>query len=157
MTTSQNVCESKCVYSIGHSNVSLEAFIDRLKYLSISYLVDVRSIPLSSYVPYFNKDTLEEALKKQGIIYVFLGDYLGGKLVEEYQLYMQTESFKIGLERLESIISKGRTVIMCSEKDVRTCHRRFICDSLIRKGYKLIYHQIEVDDMNHMQMTLSEG
>jgi len=41
------------IFSIGHSNQPLEAFLSLLQQHSIQVLVDVRSSPYSKYVPHF--------------------------------------------------------------------------------------------------------
>ncbi len=42
------------VYSIGHSNQSVKAFLELLRTHGIQILIDVRSSPYSKYVPHFN-------------------------------------------------------------------------------------------------------
>src|SRR5215210_6277837 len=67
------------VYTIGHSNLSLERFLDMLIDNGVRALVDVRSAPYSQYTPHFNKDALAKALETYGIAYAFAGEYLGGR------------------------------------------------------------------------------
>ena len=67
------------LYTIGHSNHSLEKFIKLLNDNEIMILVDVRSAPYSSYNPQFNKDTLEFELPRHNLHYSFAGKYLGGR------------------------------------------------------------------------------
>ena len=45
------------LYTIGHSNHSLDQFIRLLEENGIMTLVDVRSAPYSRYNPHFNKST----------------------------------------------------------------------------------------------------
>ena len=67
------------IYTIGHSNHSLEGFLDLLTVHNITAVADVRSQPVSSYTPHFSRDLLAPALEQQGISYVFLGQQLGGR------------------------------------------------------------------------------
>lgn len=45
-------------YTIGHSNRTIEEFIDILKHFSIEILVDVRTLPGSTKYSHFNKENL---------------------------------------------------------------------------------------------------
>ncbi len=47
------------IYTIGHSNQDMVAFLKLLKDNSIQVVVDVRSAPYSRYVPQFNKKEME--------------------------------------------------------------------------------------------------
>ena len=48
------------LYSIGHSNHSIEKFISLLDENGIEQLVDVRTSPYSRYNPQFNKENLQQ-------------------------------------------------------------------------------------------------
>jgi uncharacterized protein (DUF488 family) len=50
------------LYTVGHSNRSLNEFLDLLKSFEITVLVDVRSFPNSKKVPHFNRANLEQQL-----------------------------------------------------------------------------------------------
>src|SRR5437016_5466759 len=67
------------LYSIGHSNVTVEHLIALLSQHVIAMLCDVRSMPYSRYNPQFNRETLSDNLRPAGIAYRFMGDSLGGK------------------------------------------------------------------------------
>src|SRR5947209_11997942 len=67
------------LFTVGHSNHSLEAFLELLKKHTIQVLVDTRSYPYSRHVPHFNREELCEALRQRGIKYLFLGGELGGR------------------------------------------------------------------------------
>jgi uncharacterized protein (DUF488 family) len=61
------------LFTIGHSNHAIEAFISLLHQHEITALADVRSRPYSRYLTHFNKEPLKSALNRAGIYYVFLG------------------------------------------------------------------------------------
>lgn len=50
----------KTLFTIGHSNHTLEEFISLLKTYNINVLVDIRTIPKSRHVPWFNKEALSK-------------------------------------------------------------------------------------------------
>src|SRR5438876_269392 len=52
------------IFSIGHSNRSIQAFIKLLQQHNIEILIDVRSSPYSRYVPHFNSTALASAIEQ---------------------------------------------------------------------------------------------
>ncbi|WP_315789157.1 DUF488 domain-containing protein [Fischerella sp. JS2] len=97
------------LFTIGHSNYSIETFITLLQKHQITALADVRSHSYSRYLPHFNYAELKLALLNAGIHYVFLGRELGarpsdlscyveGKAV--YEKIASTQQFKEGIQCL---------------------------------------------------------
>ncbi|MBF0526961.1 MAG: DUF488 domain-containing protein [Deltaproteobacteria bacterium] len=130
----------KDLFTIGYSIHTLDSFIATLKKYSIEAVADVRSVPFSQYKPEFNPHVFEEALKRQMIHYVFLGDQCGGRTNESkyyidgkvnYKLLSEDAEFKSGLHRIINGLSKYRIALMCAEKDPIFCHRTIlICRNL---------------------------
>ena len=71
--------EGAALYTIGHSRLTPERFIDLLQQHSITLVVDVRSAPYSGIAPWFNKQPLQQYLQRHGIEYRFAGQELGGR------------------------------------------------------------------------------
>ncbi|MGB9959323.1 MAG: DUF488 family protein [Candidatus Bathyarchaeales archaeon] len=126
------------LWTIGHSNRSIEAFLELLKEHAIQVLVDVRSFPTSK-VEHFKKEAMEKWLPEKGIEYLWLGKELGGYRRGGYKVHMRTKLFREGIKRLLGIASQKRTCIMCMESNPKYCHRRFISAYLERKGVKVIH------------------
>jgi len=126
------------IFSIGHSNRTLEEFIRILKKYGIELVVDVRRFPTSKW-EWFKKEILQEALNSRSIRYEYLGDLLGGFQKGGYEKHMKTEEFKSGLGRVIALAKNLRVAIMCSEKIVFKCHRRFITRALQRRGIQVIH------------------
>lgn len=136
------------VYTIGHSNRSIEEFLDLLQQYEVELLVDVRQFPGSRRLPHFNRDNLQASLRQRGIGYRHckrLGgrrkpspdsENTGWRVVgfQAYADYMQTGEFKDAVQGLIEIAGRERTVIMCSEAVWWRCHRRLIADALIVRG-----------------------
>jgi len=102
----------KCeLWTIGHSNRSLEEFLELLKEYKIKILIDIRRFPTSK-IEHFKKEKMEEWLPKNGIEYIWLGEELGGYRYGGYKKYMKTKSFKNGIEKLLEIAKMKRTCIM---------------------------------------------
>lgn len=70
------------LYSVGHSTHDVTFFVDALRFLDITSLIDVRTQPRSRANPQFNKDVFSKALLEAGIGYVHmpeLGGVAGGR------------------------------------------------------------------------------
>ena len=132
----------KEIWSVGHSTRTLEELLDLLKHYKIKIVVDVRRFPTSKKYPWFRRENLEKALKKEGLEYIWLGDRLGGYRKGGYENYMKSAEFMEGVSHLEKIASRDRTVFLCAEKLPFRCHRRFISDELVRRGWR-VNHIIE--------------
>lgn len=120
------------VMTVGHSNLPYERFLDLLRRTGVTAVADVRTAPYSRHFPQFNRDTLRDALRGDGLAYVFLGAELGGRPKDErlfrdgvadYEKMAATADFAKGLERVIDGAKKYRIVMMCSEQDPLDCHR----------------------------------
>ncbi len=124
------------MFTIGHSNHSAERFFGLLKGHGIEVVVDTRSHPYSRHAPRFNARTLEAALSRDGIGYLFLGAKLGGRPEGEefydgngrvdYELVGCSGPFLDGISRLESEIQSRTVALLCSEENPAGCHRRLL-------------------------------
>ena len=61
------------LFSIGHSNADINAFIDLLRRYEIAALADARSQPYSRYNQHFSRESLKHSLEEAGIEYFYLG------------------------------------------------------------------------------------
>lgn len=138
------------VYTIGYGARSIETFIQALQASGITYLIDVRSKPYSSYKPDFSKGALESHLQKHDIRYVFMGDTLGGQPGDfdcytdgkvNYEKCRQKPFFQKGIGRLRRAWEQGLPIaIMCSEGKPENCHRsKLIAPSLVEQGIKVAH------------------
>ena len=141
------------LYTVGHSNHSLEEFVALLKLNNVTAIGDVRSQPVSAYTPHFSREPLAAALAQRGVAYVFLGDHLGGRSSNracyrngrlQYSLVMQEPAFERGVERLKAGMQQYRIALMCSEKDPLGCHRALLV------GRRLFQDGI---DLKHISAT----
>lgn len=135
------------IFTIGHSNHSLENFLGLLQRHNIQVLVDIRSHPYSKHVPQFNRGELEGAVKTAGLKYIFLGRELGGRTDGEefydveglYARLAESPLFLEGIARLEEgLRNNWRIALMCSEEDPAKCHRRFlVARVLVRRNIEV--------------------
>lgn len=139
--------------TIGHSTLSNEDFIDRLKSFGIEALADVRSFPGSRRYPHFNKESLKSSLASAGIDYFHLPE-LGGRRrarpdsqnvawhnesFRGYADYMETDEFREGIARLLDVARVRPTAIMCAEAVWWRCHRSLISDYLKATGIDIVH------------------
>jgi uncharacterized protein (DUF488 family) len=139
------------LWTIGHSNRSLDQFLALLATFEIDVLADVRRFPGSKKHPHFNQESLAQALAAEKILYALFPE-LGGRRkprpdspntawrnesFRAYADYMETEEFRVGIERLLSIADTHRVAIMCSEAVWWRCHRSLIADYLKSRGVEI--------------------
>ncbi len=149
----------RVIYTIGHSNRSINEFMDILKTFGIEVLFDVRRFPTSRKYPHFTKENLERALRNIGIEYYWMkemGGYRGhvegaekykcfrAEGYRNYAAWMETNTWKEAFRRIVSIARRKRSVIMCAERIPWRCHRKLISDALLAAGFRVI-HIIEAD------------
>ncbi len=143
-----------CIFTIGHSNRTIEDFLDILKHYHIIELVDIRTIPKSRHNPQFNSEDLAHVLRNHHIGYRHQKNLGGLRHTHTNSIntawhnasfrgfadYMQTEEFKDGLQELIKIADKKTVAIMCAEAVPWRCHRSLIGDALL-------VHGIQVEDI----------
>ncbi len=148
------------IWTIGHSTRTLEEFLALLADNGIEALADVRRFPGSRRFPHFNAEALAHALDKAGVEYVPFPE-LGGRrkpradsphtqwrnaAFRAYADYMDTEEFRVGIERLAALAREKRTAVMCSEAVWWRCHRRLISDWFTAHGT----HVLHILDARHV-------
>ncbi len=141
------------IWTIGHSNRTIEEFLDLLRGEEIAVLADIRRFPGSRKYPHFNPDPIAASLERAGIEYLMFKE-LGGRrktsadsphtvwrneAFRGYADYMDTAEFTAGLERLMELGSRRRTVIMCSEAVWWRCHRSMVADALRVQGVQVLH------------------
>jgi uncharacterized protein (DUF488 family) len=137
------------VFTVGHSNRSINEFVELLRAHGVKGIVDVRSIPMSRHNPQFNTHALERSLQEKEIAYKHIQELGGRRRAKKDSLnlgwrnvsfrgfadYMATPEFSDGLQNLIKIATDRETAIMCAEAVPWRCHRSLIGDALIKKGW----------------------
>ena len=123
------------VFTIGHSNHPLEAFIALLRQHGVTAVADVRSAPWSRLHPQFNRESLAGSLQGEGIEYVHLGQALGGRSDDpacyedgrvRYDRVAGTETFRHGLDRVVQGAEDHLIALLCAEREPLECHRTLL-------------------------------
>jgi uncharacterized protein (DUF488 family) len=133
------------MYTIGHSTLPIEVFVDALRENGVRLLVDIRTIPRSRHNPQFGKEELPGSLAAAGIDYRWMRE-LGGLRHSKrdsvnqgwrnlsfrgYADYMQTPEFAHALDELVEFDEHTAAAIMCSEAVPWRCHRSLVGDALL--------------------------
>ncbi len=144
------------IYTIGHSNITLEKFVQCLQSFDIQKLIDVRSHPGSRYVPCYNKENLMQTLPAMQIEYSHFPQ-LGGRRkscnLEDYDLvegwkntsfknyasYTLTREYEEGIHALIKEAKHHNICIMCAESVPWKCHRLLISNTLTLRGLEVFH------------------
>ena len=137
------------IFTIGHSNHSLEGFLALLAKRRIAAVADVRSAPYSRFNSHFDREALAAALEACGIGYRYFGRELGGRPDDPgcyengrviYDRVARTARFRDGLARVREAAAEVRLALMCAEKEPLDCHRALlIARALDGKGVRVAH------------------
>jgi len=154
------------IFTVGHSNRTIGAFLRILKANGIECLADVRTLPGSRHNPQFNAEALEASLRPAGVHYAHLLR-LGGfrkpradsrnlawrnEGFRGFADYMETVEFERGLQELLELSRTARTAIMCAEAVWWRCHRALISDALLTRGMTTV-HLLGENKMEEHRLT----
>lgn len=155
------------LYTIGHSTHTLQEFLNILHNHKITHIVDIRTIPKSKHVPWFNENELKAALKKEKIPYTHLSELGGLRKTRKDSInqgwrnasfrgfadYMQTPEFYSGLKKLNQLLKgKQKVAIMCAEALPWRCHRSLVADAEIVRGIK-VFHIMSQTSLHPHKLT----
>jgi uncharacterized protein (DUF488 family) len=156
-------------FTIGHSNRSLEEFVELLGSAEIGLVADIRRFPRSRANPQFNQDALPESLARCKISYELMAALGGRRGIAEsvspdvnglwrnlsfhnYADYALSAEFSAALRHLLERGREQRCSIMCSEAVWWRCHRRIVTDYLIASG-ETVFHIMGVGRFEAAQLT----
>lgn len=130
------------IFTIGYEGLTLTTFIAWLKRFDVSFVADVRHLPLSRKKG-FSKTAMSELLASENIIYQSYKELGTSKSMREklYQDYDYDTFFSEYSELLEhkkdriadilNIVQSGHNVaLLCFEKDAEKCHRKIIAQKI---------------------------
>jgi uncharacterized protein (DUF488 family) len=136
------------VFALGHSTLSAEEVVARLRAHGVRTLVDVRTVPRSRTNPQFDVERFARTLAEAGLGHAHVAE-LGGlrkprkdtpnagwrnTSFRGYADHMASEDFERGLERLRALALEGPVAVMCSEALRWRCHRSLLADALFARG-----------------------
>ena len=139
------------IYTIGYTGFSIEEFIDVLQRYNINVVIDVRSFAYSERYPDYNKNVLNELLKRNKIYYRNYISEFGARQEDtkfytsegylDFELFAKSKQFLSGVQRIENSVAQGyKIVFLCAEKDPTQCHRTILVSRAFSdKGYPIIH------------------
>lgn len=141
------------LFTVGHSNRTLEDFVALLFGAGIGHIADVRRFPMSRRHPHFSAPFFARSLAQCGIGYTHL-EQLGGRRrarpdtrnlawrnmsFRGYADHLQTAEFEEGLRELSALLRSGPVALMCSEAVPWRCHRYLVSDALLARGAEVLH------------------
>lgn len=159
------------MFTVGHSDRSIEEFVAVLRSADIGTVVDVRKLPGSRRHPHFDEHALGESLRGAGIGFERIPELTGRRPISKdvpfevnafwenrsfhnYADHALSDEFREGLARLRNLGRQLPTAIMCSEAVWWRCHRRIIADHLIALNEEVIHLMA---DRRHRPAVLTPG
>ena len=156
-------------FTIGHSTLTIDAFIAELRGVDVTHVTDIRTVPRSRTNPQFNQDSLPCALEPFAIGYSHsarLGGLRGkargiepginglwrNNSFHNYADYALSAEFAAGLDALIQTGRQQRTTVMCAEAVWWRCHRRIVADYLLARG-ETVFHIMEHGKVDPAQLT----
>ncbi len=154
------------LYTVGHSNRSLDELLEMLVAEGIDTLVDVRAQPHSSRHPQFSGDALRAGVEGAGMIYHWAGRQLGGRRpvstdsrhraleqgLRGYADYMDTGDFQRAAAQLRNMAAKSPCAILCAERLPENCHRNLIADYLTLQAVRVV-HLVNPGEQREHQLS----
>ena len=142
------------IYTIGHSNYSMEKLIQMLRYYNIDTVVDIRGTPYSKYNVHFDKERIKYSLTKAGFIYIYMAKELAAKRINkisyneegysDFEKLVQEEDFIKGIERLKDGCNKGyRIALLGAMQDPIRCHRSILVGRALKEAGFNVMHILD--------------
>jgi uncharacterized protein (DUF488 family) len=157
------------LYTVGYGNRGFDGFIELAKSFSITHLVDVRSVPQSSYWEDFRRQNLEVLVPKTGLKYVYMGDTLGGvqnspvlcKDPDQVDIrpLFDDPNLEVGIKALLKAASnqERQIALMCGCKRPHGCHRsRLLGRALLNRGIDLQHIDADNSIVPQSRLDLAE-
>ena len=151
------------LFTVGYSGYEREELASELRKHGVGCVVDVRSIPASSYRSEYNTEPLKHFLKKHGILYGHMSAEFGAQQEEigfyhadgymDFEAFARSEAFQRGMRRITSAARMGIVcALMCAEKDAMNCHRSIlIARHFHEKGWR-VTHIMPQGNETHEQL-----
>ncbi|MBM4097288.1 MAG: DUF488 domain-containing protein [Planctomycetes bacterium] len=166
------------IFTLGHSTLDIDSFVELCQSAEIDAIADVRSVPYSRMAPQHNRETIQSAFEGRRLVYVYMGNLLGGRPTRpslfnnngraDYVAMRQSSEFMEGIARIRKGLEQFNIGLMCGEEDPVTCHRALLIapalaaiglpPSHLRKGGRLESHrQFEDRLLEANGVMLSQG
>ena len=139
------------IFTIGYAGFRVDEFVDALDYHGVSAVIDVRSVPFSSYHPEYNAPVICGVLADRKICYRDFSREFGARQQDrkfyakdgymDFEKFAESEQFNEGVQKIRDGMSNYVFALMCAEKDPINCHRAIL---VARKFHKLGINVIHI-------------
>lgn len=148
------------LYTIGHSNHTLDEFLNLLVAHDIDVVIDVRSVPASNHNPQFNQETVSGFLRGHYIDYHFFGKELGARRMDcinadgqvDFEMAIHTPLFQQGINKTFQLLTNKKIVFMCSEADPLECHRFALVSRYLHNHGVEVFHILKDASIINQQL-----
>ena len=143
------------IYTIGHSNYSVERLIDMLKKHHINCVVDIRGTPYSKYNIQYNKETIRNTLINEGFTYIYMAKELAAKR-ENKQSYNKEGYSDFEKVCKEDDFLSGIALLGAMQEPIR-CHRSVLVGRALREedfDVKHILHDYSIASQEDIEEML---
>lgn len=141
----------KPIYTIGYAAYpDIRNMFAVLKGLDVDAVIDIRSSPWSKTYTAYDKPSLMEACKKNGIHYRHYSREFGARQRNReysvdgqvnFERFAQSDQFREGLERVLKSSKEGYTLcLLCAEKDPIICHRSILIGRALHESGAEVLH-----------------
>lgn len=153
------------VYTIGYGAGHFDDLIVRVRAEPITHLVDVRTNPYSKYQEDFRGESFAARVNETGLKYVFMGDSVGGKPVDESvwtdgdvddDKLRVAPFYRAGLKHIVNAAEAGKVLcLLCGCARPETCHRgRLLCHELLELGIDSRHLMVDGSIMSQADVEL---
>ena len=151
------------VWTVGHSNHTIEAFLTILRAHGIERVIDVRRSPVSRKWPHFDAASLAKSLPAAGLDYAGMPE-LGGRrkprpdsphvawrvdAFRGYADFMDSAEFGRSLEKAMELARERRSALTCAEALPWRCHRSILADAFLARGWRVLEIVNETEPRPH--------
>ena len=144
------------IFTAGYGNLGFQRYIELLESNRITHIVDIRSIPYSTYWTEFRRENLEAMVPAVGMKYVYMGDTLGAsQACAPESDKLAKKRYEIGQRKLIDAASSDERVIclMCGCAKPEACHRSTpLGDNLVSKGAQILHLMADGRVINQIQI-----
>lgn len=158
------------VYTIGYAAFpEKKSFFEELVKRNVRLLIDVRSVPYSSFWAAYNRNVLEQDCKERGIYYRNYAEEFGARQTSsefitdgkvDFIKFAHSAVFQKGIQKVKSALEMDVVpCLMCAEKDPMTCHRSILIGKNMKEQGLDVIHILYnglVESQEHMEERLME-
>lgn len=148
------------IFTIGHDQLTWDAFARLLAPHHIEMLIDVRSYPYVEAAPWFNRDRLEHLARSEGLEYLWLGGHLGPLTNDGRVDYIAKEReprYREGISTLLTLAGERVVCILAAQSDPLLSHRHHLIAQTLLKHDVGVLHLLEQGGVMHAQPDLFHG